>query len=240
MGSAKFDRGAEHTFSRRQAAPESHAAFLCPVFFCGRVARSQWAVIVDTDSDTELPDGRVGEIWLHGDNLGRGYWRRPEETALTFENKLQTRLDSGSHAEGAPVGAAWLRTGDLGMYLHDELYIVGRIKDLVIVDGRNHYPQDIEATVTEASDHVRPAVVAAFSVEGDDVEKLVIIAERDFRKDESGDAAAIAAIRAAVTSSHGIQPEDVRIVDIDELPRSSAGKIARRVARAAYLDGGFE
>jgi fatty acid CoA ligase FadD32 len=82
--------------------------------------------------------------------------------------------------------------------------------------------------------------VAAFSVEGDDVEKLVIIAERDFRKDESGDAAAIAAIRAAVTSSHGIQPEDVRIVGIDELPRSSAGKIARRVARAAYLDGGFE
>lgn len=87
---------------------------------------------------------------------------------------------------------------------------------------------------------MRPAVVAAFSVEGDDVEKLVIIAERDFNKDASGDEAAIADIRAAVTRTHGIQPEEVRFVGIDELPRSSAGKIARRVARAAYLDGGFE
>jgi len=113
---------------------------------CGRVAASQWAIIVDADSSAELPDGRVGEIWLHGNNIGRGYWRRPRETELTFCNKLQSRLPQGSHAEGADEAGLWLRTGDLGVYLDGELYITGRIKDLVIVDGRNHYPQDLEAT----------------------------------------------------------------------------------------------
>ena len=113
---------------------------------CGRTARSLWAVIVDPDTGAELPDGAVGEIWLQGNNVGRGYWGRPEETQLTFGAKLRSRLGEGSHAEGAPVGDTWLRTGDLGVYLDGELYITGRIADLVTVDGRNHYPQDIEAT----------------------------------------------------------------------------------------------
>ncbi|MGV0634831.1 fatty acyl-AMP ligase [Mycolicibacillus trivialis] len=205
---------------------------------CGRVARSQWAVIVDTDSDTELPDGRVGEIWLHGDNLGRGYWRRPEETALTFENKLQTRLDSGSHAEGAPVGAAWLRTGDLGMYLHDELYIVGRIKDLVIVDGRNHYPQDIEATVGAASTAVRTGYVAAFSVPGArGGEELVIIAERGTGAGRTDPEPVIEAIRAAVSRHHAVPVADVRLVSAGRIPRTTSGKLARRECRARYLAG---
>ena len=111
---------------------------------------SQWAAIVDPDTGAELPDEHVGEIWLHGDNIGRGYWARPEETEYTFGNKLQSRLDSGSHAEGAKADATWLRTGDLGCYIDGDLYITGRIKDMVIVDGANHYPQDIEATVADA------------------------------------------------------------------------------------------
>src|SRR5690606_16240299 len=109
--------------------------------------RSQWAVIVDPETEVELPEGRVGEIWLHGDNVGRGYWGRPRETEISFGNKLQSRLEVGSHATGVPEDALWFRTGDLGMYLDGELYITGRIKDMIIVDGRNHYPQDVEATV---------------------------------------------------------------------------------------------
>ena len=145
---------------------------------CGEVARSQWAVIVDPATDAELPDGQVGEIWLHGDNVGLGYWGRQDETELTFRNKVQSRLLHGSHAQGSAEGALWLRTGDLGVYLAGELYITGRIKDLIIVDGRNHYPQDVEATVAEASTVVRAGFVTAFSVPGDGREQVVIVAER--------------------------------------------------------------
>lgn len=219
---------------------EPGTADAVPLMSNGSVAKPQHLIVVDPETRTELPDGKIGEMWVHGDNIPLGYLTDLEQSEKVFGNDLAARRDGGSRAEGVAEDANWMATGDLGVFLDDEIHITGRIKDLIVIAGRNHYPQDIEATVTEASDHVRPAVVAAFSVEGDDVEKLVIIAERDFRKDESGDAAAIAAIRAAVTSSHGIQPEDVRIVGIDELPRSSAGKIARRVARAAYLDGGFE
>src|SRR6476619_6796418 len=105
---------------------------------CGEVAVSQWAAIVDPDTGAEVPDEHVGEIWLHGDNIGRGYWARPEETEYTFGNKLQSRLETASHADGTPDDALWLRTGDLGCYIDGDLYITGRIKDMVIVDGRNH------------------------------------------------------------------------------------------------------
>ncbi|MFC3850627.1 FadD32-like long-chain-fatty-acid--AMP ligase [Corynebacterium hansenii] len=219
---------------------EAGSADAVPLISNGSVAKPQHLIVVDPETRTELPDGQIGEMWVHGDNIPLGYLTDLEQSAQVFGNKLAARRDADSRAEGVDEGADWMATGDLGVFIDDEIHITGRIKDLVVVAGRNHYPQDIEATVTEASDHIRPAVVAAFSVEGDDVEKLVIIAERDFRKDPSGDAAAIDAIRAAVTKAHGIQPEDIRIVGIDELPRSSAGKIARRVARAAYLDGGFE
>ena len=211
-----------------------------PLMSNGSVAKPQNLIVVDPETRTELPDGVVGEMWVHGDNIPLGYLTDLEQSAKVFGNELAARRDVDSRAEGVADDAKWMATGDLGVFLDDEIHITGRIKDLIVIAGRNHYPQDIEVTVTQASDHVRPAVVAAFSVEGDDVEKLVIVAERDFRREESGDAEAIDAIRAAVTKAHGIQPDDVRVVGIDELPRSSAGKIARRVARAAYLAGGFD
>lgn len=160
-----------------------------PQVSCGQVARSQWAVIVNPNAETELPDGQIGEIWLHGNNVGRGYWGRSQETEVCFRNKLQARLDEGSHAAGTEPGAIWFRTGDLGVYIDGELYITGRVKDLVIVDGRNHYPHDIEATVEDASPVVRRGFVAAFSVPADELpagvdagdgvgERLIIVAER--------------------------------------------------------------
>ncbi|MBW0011559.1 fatty acyl-AMP ligase, partial [Mycobacterium sp.] len=93
-----------------------------PQVSCGRTARSLWAVIVDPETETELPDGEVGEIWLQGDNVGRGYWGLPNETRLAFGAKLQSRLGEGSHAEGSTAGGTWLRTGDLGVYFDGELY----------------------------------------------------------------------------------------------------------------------
>ncbi|MDG4666395.1 fatty acyl-AMP ligase [Mycobacterium sp. 236(2023)] len=203
---------------------------------CGTVARSQWAIIVDSASESEQPDGRVGEIWLHGDNIGRGYWGRPDETELTFHNKLQSRLLHGSHAEGSDEGAFWLRTGDLGVYLDGQLYITGRIKDLIIVDGRNHYPQDVEATAAEASPSVRAGFVAAFSVPGNGREEVVIVAERAPGSGRADATPIQEAIRAEVSRRHAIPVKEVKLVAAGKIPRTSSGKLARRACRTGYLE----
>jgi acyl-CoA synthetase (AMP-forming)/AMP-acid ligase II len=215
---------------------------------CGQVMRSQWAVIANPETGAELADGEIGEIWLHGDNIGRGYWGRERETEWAFRNKLQSRLEHGSHAEGSPFGGLWLRTGDLGVYLNDELYITGRIKDLVIIDGRNHYPQDIEATASQASSAVRGGFVAAFSVPadklpgaptGDTRERLVVIAERAPRAGRAGQAPVADAIRAAISRRHNLAVADVRLVTAGAIPRTTSGKLARRACRSSYLSGAF-
>ena len=221
-----------------------------PQVSCGRISRSQWAVVVDPVAEAELPDGRVGEIWLHGENVGRGYWGRARETELSFHNKLQVRLEQGSHAEGVALNDTWFRTGDMGLFLDGELYITGRIKDLVIVDGRNHYPQDIEATVSAASKAVRAGFVAAFSVPAAELaaalptsagsgtgERLVIVAERGPGAGKAEPEPIVDAIRAAVSRHHALAVADVRLVAAGAIPRTTSGKLARRACRAEYLAG---
>ena len=129
----------------------------------GKVGIAEWAVIVDAESATELPDGQIGEVWISGQNMGTGYWGKEDETAETFHNILKSRTNP-SHAEGATDDATWVRTGDLGAYHDGELYITGRTKDLVIIDGRNHYPQDLEYSAQESTKALRVGYVAAFSV----------------------------------------------------------------------------
>ncbi|MCV7259143.1 fatty acyl-AMP ligase [Mycobacterium shimoidei] len=201
---------------------------------CGRPARSQWGVIVGPDTREELPDGEVGEIWLHGNNIGRGYWGRPEETRLAFGARLESRLRVGSHANGLPLDAEWLRTGDLGTYLDGELYVFGRIVDLVTIDGRNHYPQDIEASTADASPVVRRGYVAAFSVPAN---RLVIIAERAAGTARTDPSAAIESIKATIEHRHGLAVADVRLLPAGAIPRTTSGKLARRACRRAYLTG---
>ncbi|AMT73036.1 fatty acyl-AMP ligase [Mycobacteroides immunogenum] len=221
-----------------------------PQVSCGQVARSQWAVIVNPNAEAELPDGQIGEIWLHGNNIGRGYWGRSGETEVSFRNKLQARLDADSHATGTEPGALWFRTGDLGVYLDGELYITGRVKDLVIVDGRNHYPHDIEATVEDASPVVRRGFVAAFSVPADELpagvdagdgtgERLVIVAERAAGAGRAESGPIVDALRAAVSRRHALSVADVRLVQAGAIPRTTSGKIARRACRQQYLNNGW-
>lgn len=208
---------------------------------CGQVARSQWAVIVDRDG-AELADGRVGEIWLHGNNIGRGYWERPVETRLNFHATLRARLQTGGHGDGAPTGAAWLRTGDLGVYLDGELYVTGRLADLLTLDGRRHYPQDVETTTAEASPIVRRGYVAAFTVPaeapGADV-RAVIVAERASGARRVDPSDAVGAIRAAVRQRHGFEVSDVRFVAAGAIPRTTSGKLARLACRDDFLRGAF-
>jgi fatty-acyl-CoA synthase len=209
---------------------------------CGQVARSEWAVVVDPATAAELADGSVGEIWLQGNNIGRGYWGLPEESRRTFGAALRARLPADSHADGAnPVGP-WLRTGDLGVHLDGELYVTGRMADLIVIAGDQHYPQDIEATVADASPIVRRGHVAAFAVptpheNASPETELVIIAERATGTGRTDPQQAVEAIRAAVTNRHGLSAADVRFVPAGAIPRTTSGKLARRACRAQYLAG---
>ncbi|TGD90743.1 fatty-acid--CoA ligase [Mycolicibacterium sp. CH28] len=209
---------------------------------CGGPIPNQSLVIVDSDAGAELPDGMVGEIWLYGNNIGRGYWGRVAETQRTFANKLQTRLGRHSHAEGVPDNGCWLATGDLGVYFDGELYIVGRSKDLIIVDGRNHYPVDIEETVYRASTAIRDGYVAAFAVESAarQGEQLVIVAERAIGSGRRGVTDVAGAVRAAVSRTHHLQVADIRLVPAGSIPRTTSGKLARSACRTAYLAGEFD
>jgi fatty acid CoA ligase FadD32 len=222
----------------------------------GKVGVDEWAVIVDEESASELPDGQIGEIWLHGKNLGIGYWGKEEETVHTFRNILKSRI-SESHAVGAPDDGLWVRTGDYGTYYKGHLYIAGRIKDLVIIDGRNHYPQDLEYTAQESTKALRVGYVAAFSVPAnqlpqnvfddthaglkfdaeDTSEQLVIVGERAAGAHKLDYQPIADDIRAAVAVGHGVTVRDVLLVQAGTIPRTSSGKIGRRACRAAYLDG---
>ncbi|WP_454791247.1 fatty acyl-AMP ligase [Mycolicibacterium lutetiense] len=206
---------------------------------CGQPIPNQWAVIAGPDGD-ELTDRTVGEIWLHGNNVGQGYFGRAEETERVFGNKLQTRLETGGHAGEVPDNGHWLATGDLGVYIDGELYLTGRIKDMILIDGRNHYPHDIETTVSASSPAVRSGYVAAFSVNGNRGEELVIVAERAAGAGRAEPGPIVDAVRAAVSRHHQIRVADVRMVAAGVIPRTTSGKLARNACRVEYLSGKFD
>ncbi|MBV9515233.1 MAG: AMP-binding protein [Mycobacteriaceae bacterium] len=223
---------------------------------CGKIGYDEWAVIVDPDTGEELPDGQIGEIWVHGNNVGTGYWNREQETQETFKNILKARTNP-SHAEGAPEDAMWMRTGDLGAFLDGEFYVTGRIKELVIIDGRNHYPLDLEYTAQESTRALRPGFAAAFSVPAnqlpaavfdnphaglkydpeDTSEQLVIVGERAPGAHKLDAVPVADDIRAAIAVRHGVTVRDMLLVPAGTIPRTSSGKIGRRACRAAYIDG---
>ncbi|KAA5827130.1 fatty acyl-AMP ligase [Saccharopolyspora hirsuta] len=194
--------------------------------------------VVDPDSHRVLPDGRVGEIWTSGPNVCRGYWGRPEaESAAVF--RAVARDADGREVEPYPGCRGWLRTGDLGVLVDGDLFVTGRLKDLIIVDGRNHYPQDVEHTAENAHPAVRRHAVVAFAVSDETGEHAVVVAERarQVPPAELDRAEVAAAVREAVAAEHGLAVRDVVLIEPGELPRTSSGKVRRTTCRAAYLDG---
>lgn len=192
------------------------------------VTKSPLVRIVDQDSRVECGDGTVGEIWVRGDNVASGYWNKPEETARTFQ---ATIVDPTT---GTPEGP-WLRTGDLGFVSDGELFIVGRIKDLLIVRGRNHYAEDIEATVQE----ITGGRVAAISVSVDAAEKLVTIIEMKKRGDSAEEVTEkLTSVRNDVTSaisrSHGLNVADLVMVQPGTIPTTTSGKVRRAACVLQY------
>ncbi len=198
---------------------------------CGHAWGGQTVRIVEPDARRPLPDGTEGEIWVAGPAVARGYWRREEETRETFRATLT--------GDGAGDAGPFLRTGDLGLFDGGELYVTGRRKDLIILRGRNHYPQDIELSAEGAHPGVRPGCGAAFGVEVDGEERLVVVVEVE-RRPSGGplDPADVAdAVRQAVAEDHEVLVHEVVLVRSATIPKTSSGKIQRRACRAQYLEG---
>jgi acyl-CoA synthetase (AMP-forming)/AMP-acid ligase II/acyl carrier protein len=194
---------------------------------CGSSVLDQSIAIVDPETAVRCPDGRVGEIWVTGPSVAQGYWNRPELTAQIFRACLK---DSGERQ--------FLRTGDLGFVREGELYITGRLKDLIIIRGRNHYPQDVELSVERSHAALRPGGGAAFSVERDGEERLVIVHEvaREALRGLPVDAVLLA-MREAVSEQHELAADAVVLLQTGGLPKTSSGKTPRHACRAAFLDG---
>ncbi|MGC4856382.1 fatty acyl-AMP ligase [Micromonospora sp. DT4] len=196
----------------------------------GTVAPGQDVRIVDPATGSLVPPDRVGEVWVTGPNVAGGYWRRPAETTATFRAELPE-----------VSGRTYLRTGDLGLLLDGELYIVGRVKDMIIIRGRNFYPHDIEDTVRAAHPALASGPCAAFAVDGPDGEQLVVIQEIGREQRWDADPADIgAAIRAAVVRDHEVAMSDLVLVMPSGIQQTSSGKIMRRAARTRYLAGAFD
>ncbi|MET4275479.1 MULTISPECIES: fatty acyl-AMP ligase [unclassified Bradyrhizobium] len=230
-------RGGGHvTRSLSRTALQAHAAEAPSsaedtqiVVGCGRALTGEQIAIVD--NRTRLPAGRVGEIWVNGANVARAYWRNDEATR------------EGLNAQLAGEDGAWLRTGDLGFIdVTGELFVTGRIKDLIVVRGINHYPQDVERTVQSLDQALRENCGAAFSVPdetGD--EALVIVQEIERTARHSIDTEAIKGrIREAVTDNHELSARDIVLIRPGTLPKTTSGKIQRKLARKLWLDGGFD
>ncbi|MFJ8780485.1 fatty acyl-AMP ligase [Streptomyces sp. NPDC102476] len=189
---------------------------------CGTPAGQQ-VRIVDPVSGAPLSEGEVGEIQVRGPNVGRGYWNQEEQTRRVFTTDGR------------------LRTGDLGTVLEGQLIVTGRLKDLIVVDGRNHYPQDLEATVQDTHPAVRRDRLAAFGVAGGSGERVVVVAEhtRTTSLAEIDVPALVRAVRAAVSGRHGVRLADVRLVPPGTVPRTSSGKVSRALTRERYLAGAY-
>lgn len=192
---------------------------------CGHPMPAHRIIIVDPATRTECPADQVGEIWVSGPSVAGGYWNRPEESERTFRATL---ADSG---EGP-----FLRTGDLGSLRDGEVFITGRLKDVIIIRGQNHYPQDIELTVERSHPSLRPTCSAAFSIEVADGERLVVVQEVEYRQQPDPDAI-VGLIRQAVAEEHGVQVHDVILLRPGTILKTSSGKIQRWACRAAYLAG---
>jgi long chain fatty acid CoA FadD26 len=190
--------------------------------------------IVDPETKRENPPGTIGEIWVHGDNVARGYWQKPVETDGTFDARIV------APSAGTPA-TSWLRTGDLGVIFEGELFILGRLKDVLIVDGRNHYPDDIEATIHE----ITGGRVAAISVSGDSTERLVVIVELDERNRSDADyplklRAVKREIISAISTSHGLRLADLVLVAPGSIPLTTSGKVRRSTCAECYTNDAFK
>jgi acyl transferase domain-containing protein/acyl-CoA synthetase (AMP-forming)/AMP-acid ligase II/acyl carrier protein len=195
---------------------------------CGHPQGSMRVCIVDPETRRLCPQDHVGEVWVSDKSVAHGYWRKPEETTAVF----------GAQIEGDQTGDRFLRTGDLGFLLDGDLFITGRLKDLIIVGGLNHYPHDIEWTVQSACPEVRRDACVAFSVEHRETEQLVIVVELE--RGECDYRSLFSRISEAVVNVHAVAPSVIAITKRGGIHKTTSGKLQRRACRQAYLEGNLD
>ncbi|MBS2548527.1 aminotransferase class I/II-fold pyridoxal phosphate-dependent enzyme [Catenulispora sp. NL8] len=216
-----FDSAALEQGSARPAFPGT--ARTTELVGCGGSAEEVSVAVVDPATGRRRPEGGIGEIWVGGPGVARGYWRRPEATVETFRAVI----------DGEP-GRTYLRTGDLGFLGPHGLYVSGRSKDVVVLQGRNYYPPDLEQTVERVGEGIRTNASAAFGVELDGAEELVVVCEVEHRPDDGG-AALLAAVRAALAAEHEVSPHAVVLLKRSTVHRTTSGKIQRGACRDDYV-----
>jgi acyl-CoA synthetase (AMP-forming)/AMP-acid ligase II len=196
---------------------------------CGHAPAGHRVVIVDPKNKLACPEGRVGEVWVSGPSVAAGYWNRPQESAKAFSARL---ADTG---EGP-----FLRTGDLGFLMQGELFVTGRIKDVIIINGRNLYPQDLEVTAQSSHPGLQPFGGVAFSVVHDGQERLVIAQEvqREFLRADSAEM--ITAIRQAIVRDYDVQTHAIALLKPGQIPRTSSGKVRRSLCRTSLMSRELE
>lgn len=190
----------------------------------GQVAEGQHVAVVDPLTHASLADGQVGEIWISGSNVAAGYWGRPEDSDATFR------------AHTATGAGPFLRSGDLGFYHAGELFVAGRLKDLLIVHGRNHHPHDIEQTVEACHPALKPHGGAAFSVDDEGRERVVVVHEVQRPKRYDLDAV-VHTIRRAVLEAHDLVVDSVVLIRQGSLSKTTSGKVQRHACREQFLAG---
>src|SRR5258707_5561535 len=195
---------------------------------CGRVVGEQRIIIVDPHTGNQCQPEEIGEIWASGSSIAQGYWNRPEETQKTFRAYVQ------GHRDGP-----FLRTGDLGFISEGEIFVTGRIKDLIKIRGRNHYPQDIELTVEQSHPVLRSGCSAVSSIDIQEEERLVVVQEVKRHYQEVDLERSIEAIRQAVVHEHEVTPYAIALIRHGSILKTSSGKIQHYACKAAFLNDTF-
>lgn len=199
---------------------------------CGQALGDQAMTIVNPSSLRGVPNEEVGEVWLSGGSVAEGYWNQPEATKETFK---ATTSDTGP--------GSYLRTGDLGFLKNGELFITGRFKDLIIIRGNNHYPQDIEIMVEGSHSALRQGCSAAFSIDVNQEERLVIVQEVEpsaYDIVTSNPESIISSIRSVIAEKHDLQVYAITLIKRGSIPKTSSGKIRRRACHDAFLSNSLE
>ncbi len=192
---------------------------------CGHALLDQEIAIADPETARRCGPDRVGEIWIKGRSVAKGYWNQPEENERTFGAKLAGTDDDG-----------YLRTGDLGFLSDGQLFVTGRVKDVIIIRGSNHYPQDIERTVEAADAAFCNGAGAAFSITADGQERLVVIHEIDRQHRKADFEQIIRRVRRAISVEHELEVYAVVLIRQASLPRTTSGKVQRALCRQQFLD----
>jgi acyl-CoA synthetase (AMP-forming)/AMP-acid ligase II len=235
--------------SARVQPAEGGSAGALALVGCGHAWHGHEIAVVDAATSRPCSPDQIGEIWVRGPSVARGYWSEPVATRATFAGRLADGADDGEGGaapdatEQSPgrEPAPWLRTGDLGFVASGELYVVGRSKDLVIVRGRKHHPEDIERTVEEATAALQAGGGAAFGVDVDGEERLVIVHEVARDHLAGVDAARLSGdVQEAVTLHHGVGLHALVLVKPGAVPKTTSGKVQRGACRAQYLEGRLE